>query len=433
MAEAGEIAQKMAILVGGGPAPGINSVISAATLRGRLEGREVLGLPSGYSEIMQGKLGRVRRLSAEDVRGIHFLGGAILGTSRANPTKQAAHLDRVVQSLGELGVTELITIGGDDTAFSAMKIAERAGARLRVAHVPKTIDNDLALPAHIDTFGFQTARHVGVALVKNLMVDAHSSGRWYFVVAMGRKAGSLALGIAKAAGATLAVIPEEFTTGKVSLDKIADVLVGAVIKRRAEGGKDGVAVLAEGLAELIPESELHRLGPVERDEHDHIRLAEIDLGRGVRKVVEERLGALGMGTSIVSKDIGYELRCADPIPVDIEYTRDLGYCAAQFLIEGGSNAMVSVQEGRFVPIPFSSMIDPATGRTKVRTVQIDSLRYAVARRYMTRLQRADLADSGRLADLAQTAGLAPEAFRSRFSYVVEDEPQARLLRQQIGA
>ncbi|HXW65398.1 MAG TPA: diphosphate--fructose-6-phosphate 1-phosphotransferase [Burkholderiaceae bacterium] len=433
MAEAGKIAQKMAILVGGGPAPGINSVISAATLRARLEGREVLGLPSGYSEIMQGKLDGVRSLSAEDVRGIHFQGGAILGTSRANPTKQVAHLDRVVQSLGELGVAELITIGGDDTAFSAMKIAERAGARLRVAHVPKTIDNDLALPPHIDTFGFQTARHLGVGLVKNLMIDARSSGRWYFVVAMGRKAGSLALGIAKAAGATLAVIPEEFTTGKVGLDKIADVLVGAVIKRRAEGGKDGVAVLAEGLAELIPESELHRLGPVERDEHDHIRLAEIDLGRGVRKVVEERLRALGIGTSIVSKDIGYELRCADPIPADIEYTRDLGYCAAQFLIEGGSNAMVSVQEGRFVPIPFSSMIDPATGRTKVRTVEIGSLRYAVARGYMTRLRRADLADAERLAALARTAGLAPEAFRSRFAYVVEDEPQAPELRQRTSA
>ncbi|SPE33976.1 6-phosphofructokinase [Burkholderiales bacterium] len=433
MADARKLAQKLAILVGGGPAPGINSVISAATLRARLEGLEVLGLPNGYSEIMLGKLEGVRSLSAEDVRGIHFQGGAILGTSRANPTKQVAHLDRVVQSLGELGVTQLITIGGDDTAFSAMKIAERAGARLRVAHVPKTIDNDLALPAHIDTFGFQTARHVGVALVKNLMIDARTSGRWYFVVAMGRKAGSLALGIAKAAGANIAVIPEEFTSGKVNLDKIADVLVGAVVKRRAQGAKDGVAVLAEGLAELIPESELHRLGAIERDEHDHIRLAEIDLGRGIRKVVEERLRALGIGTSIVSKDIGYELRCADPIPVDIEYTRDLGYCAAQFLIEGGSDAMVSLQEGRFVPIPFSSMIDPTTGRTRVRTVEIGSLRYAVARRYMTRLRREDFADADRLAALAGAAGLAPDAFRNRFAYVVEDEPQTSALRRPAGS
>jgi 6-phosphofructokinase 1 len=430
-------APKFAVLVGGGPAPGLNGVISAVTLRARAAGQEVLGLPYGYSEIMQGKIDGVRSLTADDVRGIHLQGGAILGTSRANPTKQAAHLDGVVQSLGQLGVTQLVTIGGDDTAFSAMKVAERAGARLRVVHVPKTIDNDLDLPAHIDTFGFQTARHLGAELVANLLLDARTSGRWYFVVAMGRKAGSLALGIAKAAGANLAVIPEEFRGRgqgqQVGLDRIADVLVGAIVKRRAEGGRDGVAVLAEGLAEIIPESELHRLGAVERDEHDHIRLAEIDLGKGLRKLVEERLRALGIGTSIVSKDIGYELRCAAPIPVDIEYTRDLGYCAAQFLLDGGSNAMVSIQEGRFVPIPFASMIDPKTGRTRVRTVDTASLRYAVARRYMTRLRRDDFSDPQLLAALGRAAGLDAQAFAQRFAYVVEDEPAVLPLLRASGA
>lgn len=425
-------ARKLAILVGGGPAPGINSVIGAATLRALQEGFEVLGLPRGYSEIMQGKLDRVRSLSAADVRDIHLQGGAILGTARANPTKQSAHLDRTVQSLAQLGVSRLVTIGGDDTAFSAMKVAERAGAQLRVAHVPKTIDNDLALPQHIDTFGFQTARHVGAALVKNLMVDARASGRWYFVVAMGRKSGSLALGIANAAGADLALIPEDFGARKTSLDLIADILLGAIVKRRAQGSPDGVAVLAEGLAEIIPETELDRLGPVERDEHDHIRMAEIDLGKGVRKIVEQRLRALGIGTSVVSKDIGYELRCADPIPVDVEYTRELGYCAAQFLIEGGSNAMVSLQEGRFVPIPFEQLIDPVTGRTRVRTVDTGSLHYAAARRFMTRLSRADFSGDA-LAPLARAAGLETEAFRERFAYVVEGEPPEYRLRQAAAA
>jgi 6-phosphofructokinase 1 len=412
---------KLAILVGGGPAPGINSVIAAATLRARQDGLDVLGLPHGYSEIMQSKLANVRSLSVDDVRDIHSQGGAIIGTARANPTRQSAHLDAVVRSLAELGVTQLITIGGDDTAFSAMKVAERAGARLRVVHVPKTIDNDLALPAHIDTFGFQTARHVGVGLVKNLMADARASGRWYFVIAMGRKSGALALGIAKAAAASLALIPEEFAQGKASLDTIADILVGAIIKRRAQGGRDGVAVLAEGLAEIIPEGELHRLGAIERDEHDHIRMSEIDLGRGVRRIVEERLRGFGIGTSVVSKDIGYELRCADPIPVDIEYTRDLGYCAAQFLLEGGSNAMVSVQQGRFVPIPFAEMMDPVTGRTRVRTVEVASLRYKVARQFMTRLERADF-EPEPLAALGHAATLDPQAFARRFAYVVEGEP-----------
>ena len=418
---------RLAILVGGGPAPGINSVIGAATIRARLQGVEVLGIRDGFSEIMHGKVDGAQPLAIEDVSRIHFRGGSYLGTSRANPTKKREHLDQVVKSLTQLGAGLLITIGGDDTAFAAMKVAERAGGRLRVAHVPKTIDNDLALPSYVDTFGYQTARHLGVELVKNLMVDAYTTSRWYLVVAMGRKAGHLALGIAKAAGATLAVIPEEFPGGKTTLDTIADILAGAVVKRLSEGRKDGVAILAEGLAESIPTSEVERLGNIERDEHDNIRFAELDLGRGIRKQVEERLADLGIKTTMVSKDIGYELRCADPTPFDIEYTRDLGYCAAKFLIEGGSNAMVSLQGGQFVPVPFSTLIDPATGKTRVRTVDIHSTRYAIARRYMMRLRRDDFDNAQKLARLAQTAGLTAEEFRARFEYVVRDEPPPLVL------
>lgn len=413
---------KLAILVGGGPAPGINSVISAATIRSRLQGIEVLGIRDGFSQIMNGNIDGVRPLAIEDVRRIHFAGGSQLGTSRANPTKRSEHLGGVVQSLAQVGATMLVTIGGDDTAFAAMRVAETAGGRLQVAHVPKTIDNDLALPSFVDTFGYQTARHVGVELVKNLLVDAQTTSRWYFIVCMGRKAGHLALGIAKASGATLAIIPEEFPDGKTTLDMLADILVGAVIKRLSEQRKYGVAILAEGLAESIPATEVERLGNVERDEHDNIRFAELDLGRGIKKQVEARLAGLGIKTTIVSKDIGYELRCADPTPSDIEYTRDLGYCAAKFLIEGGSNAMVSLQGGQFVPVPFSALIDPATGKTRVRTVDIQSTRYAIARRYMMRLRRDDFENDQKLARLARMAGLSPEQFRAQFQYVTEHEP-----------
>ena len=418
---------RLAILVGGGPAPGINSVISAATIRARLQGIDVVGIHDGFSGIMKGSLDGARPLAAENLSRIHFLGGSVLGTSRANPTKKTEQLEQVVKSLLDVGVSMLVTIGGDDTALAAMKVADRAAGRIRVAHVPKTIDNDLALPAYVDTFGYQTARHVGVGLVKNLMVDAQSTSRWYFVVAMGRKAGHLALGIAKAAGATLALIPEEFPGGKTRLDTIADILTGAIVKRIAEGRKDGVAILAEGLAESIPESELARLGEIERDEHDNIRFSELDLGRGIKRQVEARLASLGLKTTIVSKDIGYELRCADPIPLDIEYTRDLGYCAAKFLLEGGSNAMISLQDGQFVPVPFDSLMDPATGRTRVRTVDIRSTRYAIARRYMVRLRRDDFANPQELSRLARTAGLSPEELRSRYEYVVDHEPPPLVL------
>ena len=418
---------RLALLVGGGPAPGINSVISAATIRARLQGVEVLGIRDGFSEIMAGKVDRVQPIAIEDVSRIHFTGGSYLGTSRANPTKKREHLEQVVRSLAQLGATLLVTIGGDDTAFAAMKVAGKAGGSVRVAHVPKTIDNDLALPSYVDTFGYQTARHVGVELVKNLMVDAQTTSRWYFVVAMGRKAGHLALGIAKASGATLAVIPEEFPGGKTTLDTLADILAGAVVKRLSEQRKDGVAILAEGLAESIPVEQIERLGNIERDEHDNIRYAELDLGRGIKRQVEGRLAEFGIKATIVSKDIGYELRCADPTPADIEYTRDLGYCAAKFLLEGGSNAMVSLQGGQFVPVPFATLIDPATGRTRVRTVDIRSTRYAIARRYMVRLRRDDFDNAQKLARLAQTAGLTHDEFRKRFEYVVEHEPPPLVL------
>jgi len=419
--------EKLAILVGGGPAPGINSVISAATIRALIQGVDVLGIRDGFSEIMQGKLDRVRPLTIEEVSRIHFSGGSHLGTSRANPTKKDECLANVVASLEKLGISQLITIGGDDTAYSAMKTAEKANGSVRVVHVPKTIDNDLDLPADIDTFGYATARHVGVEVVKNLMVDAKTTSRWYFVVAMGRKAGHLALGIGKAAGATLTVIPEEFPSGKTSLDHLVDILAGAVIKRLAQGRRDGVAVLAEGLAESIPEVELARLGTVVRDEHDHIRFSELDLGRGIKKLVDERLKRLGIKLTIVSKDIGYELRCADPVPADIEYTRDLGYCAAKYLFEGGNAAMVSLQGGHFVPIPFARMLDPVTGRTRVRMVDLNSTRYGIARRYMIRLRRDDFEHFIELEKYAKISNMTVEDFKERFFYVVAHEPPAVIL------
>ncbi len=416
--------EKLAILVGGGPAPGINSVISAATIRAVLQGVEVLGIRDGFDKIMHGRVEDVKPLNLEEVSRIHFSGGSYLGTARANPTKSDELLNNVIESLTRLGVTQLITIGGDDTAFSAMKVAEKAAGKIRVAHVPKTIDNDLDLDPSVDTFGYQTARHLGVELVKNLMVDAKTTSRWYLVVAMGRKAGHLALGIGKAAGATMSLIPEEFPKMKTNVKTLVDTICGAIIKRMAEGRRNGVAVMAEGLVESLPEEDLKNLGDVEYDEHGHLRFAELDIGHGLKKAAQKRLKELGIKTTIVSKNIGYELRCADPIPFDMEYTRDLGYCAAKYLFSGGNAAMVSLQAGNFVPIPFSQMLDPETGRTKVRLVNIHSTRYAIARRYMIRLRRDDFEDGATLAKFGAVCNpkLSVDDFKKQFAYLVENEP-----------
>src|SRR6476646_346707 len=366
------------ILVGGGPAPGINSVISAVTIRSILGGCDVVGILDGFKWLMEGSTSQVRPLSIEEVSRIHFRGGSYLGTSRANPTKKAESLANVLSTLTRLGITRLVTIGGDDTAFSSLKLEEQAAGRIQVVHVPKTIDNDLDLPYGIPTFGFQTARHVAVEIVKNLMVDAHTTLRWYFVVTMGRKAGHLALGIGKAAGATRTIIPEEFEERPVRLPRLVDLVIGTMVKRLSEGRSDGVVVLAEGLIEMLDPGDLGGLDHVERDEHGHLRLADVDIGDVLRREVTKGMKALGLATSVVAKNVGYELRCADPIPFDMEYTRDLGYCAVKFLLAGGNAAMISMQGGHFVPVPFSALIDRETGRARIRLVDTHSTRYAIA-------------------------------------------------------
>jgi 6-phosphofructokinase 1 len=414
--------KRLAILVGGGPAPGINSVIGAATIRGNVEGVDVLGVRDGFEWIMRGDVDHVVPLTTEAVSRIHFRGGSFVGISRANPTKDPQHLENVVISLLRLNVSQLITIGGDDTAYSAMKVEERSGGRIHVVHVPKTIDNDLDLPADVDTFGFQTARHVGCDIVHNLMVDAHSTSRWYFVIAMGRKTGHLALGIGKAAGATLTLIPEEFGNENIRLKTLVDTLVGAIVKRLSYGRRDGVAVIAEGVVLGLHSDDMATLEEMERDAHGHVRISDVDIGEILKREVGKRLGELGVKATLTPKDVGYELRCADPIPYDMEYTRDLGYCAAKHLLDGGNAVMVSMQGGRFVPVPFTDMLDPKTGRARIRHVDLHSARYAIARRYMIRIRRDDFDDPHELAKFAATVGLSLEEFRAQFGYLTDWEP-----------
>jgi 6-phosphofructokinase len=413
--------RKLAILVGGGPAPGINSVIAAATIRAELDGIEVVGIRDGFEWIMHGDVEHITDLTIDRVSRIHFRGGSHIGISRANPTLKAEHLENAVTSLLRLNVSQLITIGGDDTAFSAMKLEEQSAGRIRIVHVPKSIDNDLDLPADVDTFGFQTARHFGVEIIKNLMVDAKTTSRWYYVITMGRKAGHLALGIGKAAGATLTLVPEEFADGPIRLKTIVDTLAGATIKRLSDNRRDGVAVIAEGLV-LSLSADLAQLEEIERDAHGHVRIDDVNIGEILKAQVVRRLRQFGIKTTIVAKNIGYELRCADPIPYDMAYTRDLGYCAAKYLLAGGNGVMISMQGGQFVAIPFAEMIDPVTGRARVRLLDVHSTRYSIARRYMIRLRRDDFEDPHELAKFAATAGMSLEDFRHEFEYLIASEP-----------
>jgi 6-phosphofructokinase 1 len=424
---------KLALLVGGGPAPGINGVISSVAIEACEQGIEVIGFKDGFKWLVKGDTEHSRKLTIEEVKGIQLRGGSILGTSRTNPAKSDTDMQNVLDALKRVGVTMLVTIGGDDTAFSGSQVYKRAGGAVRVAHVPKTIDNDLPLPGSTPTFGFETARQVGVGIVRNLAEDARTTSRWYLIVSMGRAAGHLALGIGKASAATLTIIPEEFRGRPVTLDEVCDIVIGAIIKRRSMQAPYGVAVLAEGLLESIGEKGLQqvdgvllgRYGKIERDPHGHLRLGEIEFGRMTKDRLAVKLEELKLPVALIDKDLGYELRCADPIPFDAEYTRDLGYGAVKFLRSEASTrfgAIISLVGGRLEPLPFEKMINPQTGRMLPRKVDVNGEAYECARRYMIRLEKRDFENPQRLSRLADCAGMAVEQFRQRFEYLVQDGP-----------
>jgi ATP-dependent phosphofructokinase / diphosphate-dependent phosphofructokinase len=429
--------KRLGILVGGGPAPGINGVISSVTIEAIItHGMEVIGFQNGFRHLVQGSTQHNRKLTVEEVAAHYLRGGSILGTARTNPAKKEEDMANVLGVFEQLGIDCLVTIGGDDTAFSGSQVSKRVGPGtkradgkfMRVCHVPKTIDNDLPLPEGTPTFGFETARHYGTLTTRSLHVDAKTTGRWYIIISMGRAAGHLALGIGKASASTLTVIPEEFRGRQVTLEGVTDLIIGSILKRKLLGKEYGVAVLAEGLIESIGEKglvgalgdELKSYGRIERDDHGHLRLGELEFGRIIKDFLKKQLKELGLKVDFIDKDLGYELRSADPIPFDAEYTRDLGYGAVRFLVSPDAaqhGAIISFVDGKMIPIPFEQMIDPRTQRMKPRKVNVDSESFLCAKRYMVRLESGDLTDAGKLRALAGFTNLTPDAFKDRFGPV----------------
>ena len=334
-------------------------------------------------------------------------------------------MQRVGQTLKELGIGYLVTIGGDDTAFGAAEVAGASYESLRVVHVPKTIDNDLPLPGGMPTFGFETARQVGAEIVLNIMEDSRTTNRWYLVVVMGRTAGHLALGIGKSAGATITIIPEEFSRPRLSLEQVCKVIEGAILKRRFMGQRHGIVVVAEGIGSRLDQEELAKVPGVvvTHDPYGHIRLGEIPLAMILRQEVQRRFAERGENLPLVDYSIGYGLRSAAPVPFDIDYTRTLGYGAVRFLMEETRDdllrgSLICVEGGSLAAIPLQELRDPDTGRTRVRMVDIDSAHYKTARQYMIRLERRDLEDPRTLAGLADAANMSKEEFTERYSLVV---------------
>ncbi|MEZ5987994.1 MAG: 6-phosphofructokinase [Planctomycetota bacterium] len=404
----------VAIAVGGGPAPGINGVIAAITIEARNRGWRVLGLLDGLKWVSRGDCGQVLELDIADVSRIHKTGGSVLRTSREGAVDRPEIRDRVHDCLHGLGVHALITIGGDGTASAADALYHNDKHGLAYLHVPKTIDNDIDLPGGFSTFGFQTARHVGVDIVHSLAEDARTTRRWYLAVTMGRHSGHLAHGIGKAAGATLTLIPEEFPAGKLHLDDILKPIEGSMIRRMAEGRADGIVVIAEGLAERIDPDELPSTEGLERDPKGKIRLTDLPLGRILRDELVARFRSRGREVKVMEKNIGYELRCADPIPFDAEYTRDLGFGAMRAILRHGMQGVICRVGNEMLVYPFEHFRDERTGRTRVRYVDTTLETYTCSLRYQIRLDREHLEDPVQRARLAEASGMPEQELVARF-------------------
>jgi len=407
--------KKVGILFSGGPAPGANAVISAATSSFRRAGIEMVGFLHGYSGL-QDYDAATRPLVGEedyhvftdrDLQGLRGTRGIIIGTSRANPGKKIrgrkdlddparnAPLRRAYQGLVDLSVEALVSIGGDDTLKTANFLYEvqkglpEGAPRVRVVHVPKTIDNDYR---GIDfTFGFFTAVDVMARELLNLRADAKATKGYFVVETMGRKAGWLAYGVAIAGEAHMVVGVEDVTgalavheeikdeaTGemrreaRLDIHALADRIADLIVTREQRGKHYGTIVLAEGLAEMLPTSFLN---DVARDEHGHISLGKIDIGKLVAKIAGERYEArTGRSKRLTGVQLGYESRCSEPHAFDVMLGCQLGLGAYRAIVEEGLDGHMVSTAGQLDLryVPFKELVNPDTLKTEVRFIELGS-------------------------------------------------------------
>ena len=362
--------ESIVILAGGGPAPGINTVISTVAKTFLKDGYRVLGLNEGYKNLFKPN---------PDVVEMDFLyadailkqGGSALKMSRYKPKNEEFNTEFFVKN----NIKLLVTIGGDDTASTANRISKflaSSGFPIQNIHVPKTIDNDLPLPEGNPTFGYYSAKDAAVHLVQTIYEDARTSGNWFVVSAMGREAGHLAFGMTSACHCPMVVIPEMFNKTDVTFDAIIKLVVSSIVKRKLLGVDYGVVIISEGVFHFMSDEEIEKSGVAfTYDEHGHPELGNVSKAHIFNLLLQQRLKALGLNVKSRPVEIGYGIRCVEPNGYDLTYCSLLGYGVKKLFDKGVRGAMVTANpKGEIEPL-YLKDVEDENGKIKPRLVNLN--------------------------------------------------------------
>lgn len=361
----------VAIICGGGPAPGINTVISTITKIFLEDDFRVLGIHNGYQGLLSDAPSLID-FDYEKANKIFNKGGSVLNMSRFKPKESDFNINFIKKN----NVKLLVTIGGDDTASTANRLTKYLNSKnveMVHIHVPKTIDNDLPLPDRNPTFGFQSAKDQGAKIGNIIEEDARTTQSWYVLSAMGRSAGHLAFGIATSCHFPMLVIPEMFNKTRPSLDKIIDLIISSIIKRKIEGMEYGVAMVSEGVFHVLDEDEIKSSGiQFTYDEHGHPELGNVSKSNIFNILLQDRLKELDLKVKSRPNDMGYELRCCRPIGFDLTLCSLLGMGVKKLYDEGYDSCIVSANSnGDIIPL-FLSDLQDENGKIPPRLVDIES-------------------------------------------------------------
>ena len=364
------------ILCGGGPAPGMNSVSMSVAKTFLAKGYRVIGLHAGYSGLFS-KNARTEDLTFAIADRYFNRGGSYLEMSRFKPTDADFENNFNLDLFKDNNIKLLVTIGGDDTASTANRISKFLAAKgypIANIHCPKTIDNDLPLPANAPTFGYNSAKNEGAHLARTVYEDARTSGNWLVISAMGRTCGSLALGIGEATHCPMTIIPEMFNKTEICLDKVVKLSISAILKRKVMGINYGTIVAAEGLFHEFKAEEMEAAGvKFSYDDHGHPELGKVSKAVLFNDLLEAEYKKIGIKVKSRPVEIGYDVRCQDPVAYDVTYCTELAMGVYQLFSEGKTGCMVYVDSyGNVSPLYLADLQDPTTGKIPPRVVDINS-------------------------------------------------------------